>query len=102
MALFTAVSSARCVIQYSLTITENGWPLTTMTIIGSSRTGSVGDLNLCKNTYNFTAIAVTKNMNSSSVSVAGQVNFTGMDIYIDISVIWNVGGGGGGGQILDD
>ena len=91
MALFTAVSSARCVIQYSLTITENGWPLTTMTIIGSSRTGSVGDLNLCKNTYNFTAIAVTKNMNSSSVSVAGQVNFTGMDIYIGYLECW--GGG---------
>ena len=80
MALSTAGSSARCVIEYSLTITENGGPLTTMTIIGSSGTGSVEDLNLCKNTYTFTAVAKTKNMNSSSVSVAGQVNFSGMDI----------------------
>ena len=56
--------------------------MTTMTIIGSSGTGSVEDLNLCKNTYTFTAVAMTKNRNSSSVSVAGQVNFTSMDIYI--------------------
>ena len=56
--------------------------MTTMTITGSSGTGSVEDLNLCKNTYTFTAVAETKNMNSSSVSVAGQANFTGMYIYI--------------------
>ena len=93
MALFTAASSARCVIQYSLTVTENGEPLSTMTI-GSSGTGSVEDLNLCKNTYTFSAVAMTKNMNGSSMSVAGQVNFTGIYTY----VIWDVGEGAGGGK----
>ena len=79
--------------------------MTTMTIIGSSGNGSVEDLNLCKNTYNFTAVAMTKDMNSSSVSVAGQVNFTSMDIYIYIYIwIYRLFGmlGGGGGQILSD
>ena len=47
--------------------------------IGSSGTGSVGDLNLCKNTYNFSAVAVTKDMNSSSSGpVAGLVDFAGI------------------------
>ena len=76
--LSIAGSSARCVIQYSLTITENGEQLTTM-IIGSSGTGSVGGLNLCKNMYTFSAVGVTKDMNSSSSgSVTGPVNFSGI------------------------
>ena len=78
MSLSTAGSSARCVIQYSLNITENGEPLTPITI-GSSGTGSIGGLNLCKNKYTFTAIAVTKDMNSSSSDpVTGPVNFSGI------------------------
>ena len=56
--LSTAGSSARCVLQYSLTITENGEPWTTIAI-GSSGTGSIGGLNLCKNMYTFTAVGVT-------------------------------------------
>ena len=76
--LYTAGSSARCVLQYSLTITENREPLTTMTI-DSSGTGSVGCLNLCKNIYTFSAVGVTMGMNcSSNGPVAGLVDFTGM------------------------
>ena len=78
MSLTTAGSSARCVIQYSLTIVENGEPLTTITI-GSSGITIAKDLNLCKNTYNFTAVAMTMGMNSSSSDpVAGPVNFSGI------------------------
>ena len=78
MTLSTAGSSARCVLQYSLTIIENGEPLTTMTI-DSSRTGIVGGLNLCYYVYAFTAVALTKDMNSrSSDPVAGPVNFSGI------------------------
>ena len=77
VTLSTAGSSARCVLYYSLTITENGEPLNTMTI-GSNGTGSVGGLNLCKNTYTFSAVGVTKDMNSSSSgSVPGLVDFRG-------------------------
>ena len=76
--LSTAGSSARCVLQYSLTITVNGEPLSTMAI-GSSGTGSVGGLNLCKNMYTFSAVAMTMDMNSSSSdSVPGPVNFSGI------------------------
>ena len=78
MSLTTAGSSARCVIQYSLTIVENGEPLTTMTI-GSSGITIAKDLNLCKNTYNFTAVAMMMGMNSSSSDpVAGPMNFSGI------------------------
>ena len=76
VTLSTAGSSAPCVLQYSLTVTENGEPLST-TAIGSSGTGSVGGLNLCKNTYNFTALAVTYDDSSSSASVPGPVDFRG-------------------------
>ena len=64
-----------------LTILENGEPLTTMTI-GSRGTDSVGGLNLCKNTYTFEAGAVTKDMDSSTASFAGQVDFSGLNIYV--------------------
>ena len=78
LIISTTGPSAQCVLQYSLTITENGESLTTMTI-GPSGTGSVGGLNLCKNTYTFSAVAVTMGMNSSSSDpVAGPVNFSGI------------------------
>ena len=78
VTLSTTGPSARCVLYYSLTVTENGEQLTTMAI-GSSGTGSVEGLNLCKNMYIFTAVAVTKSMNSSSSdSVPGPVNFSGI------------------------
>ncbi len=83
VTLSTAGSSARCVLEYSLNITENGEPLTTMTI-GASRTGSVGGLNLCKKVYTFSAVALTKDMNSNTVSVAGQVDFSGISVVLSI------------------
>ena len=53
--------------------------------VGSSGTGSIGGLNLCKNTYTFTAIAVTKDMNSSSSGpVAGPVNFSGILVIANL------------------
>ena len=79
VTLSTAGSSARCVLRYSLTITENGESLTALAIIGSNGTGSVGGLNLCKNMYTFSAVAMMKDMNSSSSGpVAGPVDFSGM------------------------
>ena len=78
VTLSTTGPSARCVLYYSLTVTENGEQLTTMAI-GSSGTGSVGSLNLCKNTYTFSAVGVTMSVNSnSSDSVPGPVNFSGI------------------------
>ena len=78
MTISTAGSSARCVLAYSLAIAENGEPLTTMAI-DSNGTGSVEGLNLCKNMYTFTAVGVTKDMNSnSSGPVAGPVSFSGI------------------------
>ena len=50
--------------------------------IGSRRTDSVGGLNLCKNTYTFEAVAVMKDMDSSTASFEGQVDFSGMNIYV--------------------
>ena len=79
VTLYTTGSSARCFLIYFLTITENGEPLTALAIIGSNGTGSVGGLNLCKNMYTFSAVAMTKDMNSSiSGPVAGLVDFSGM------------------------
>ena len=76
--LTSAGSSSRCVLQYSLTIIEIVGRLRTITI-GSNGTGIVRGLNLCKNTYIFSAVAVTEDMNSSSSgAVAGQVDFSGM------------------------
>ena len=76
VSLSTTGSSARCVLQYSLTIIENGEPWTTMAI-DSSGTVSIGGLNLCKNMYSFTAVGEAKDMNSSSGSVRGPVDFRG-------------------------
>ena len=50
--------------------------------IGSRGTVSVGHLNLCKNTYTFEAVAVMKDMDSSTASFAEQVDFSGMNIYV--------------------
>ena len=74
VTLFTAV--VRCVLLYSLSITENGGQLTTLTI-GSRGTGSIGSINRGKNTYIISAFAVTEVMNSSSSgSVAGWDDFS--------------------------
>ena len=79
VTLSTNGPSARCVLQYCLTVIENGEPLTALAIIGSNGTGSVGGLNLCKNMYTFTSVAMTKDMNSSSSGpVAGLVDFSGI------------------------
>ena len=50
--------------------------------IGSRGTVSVGGLNLSKSTYTFEAVAVTKDMDSSTASFAGQVDFSGMNFYV--------------------
>ena len=79
VTLSTIGPSARCVLQYCLTVIENGEPLTALAIIGSNGTGSVGGLNLCKNMYTFSAVAMTKDLNSSSSGpIAGPVDYSGM------------------------
>ena len=79
VSLSTVGPSARCVTRYFLTIIENGEPLTTMTIIGSNVFAIADGLNLCKNVYTFTAVALTNVISgSSSDPVAGLMNFTGI------------------------
>ena len=47
--------------------------------IDSSGISIAKDLNLCKNMYTFTAVAITMGMNSSSSEpVAGPMNFSGI------------------------
>ena len=81
VAIDPSTYSALCVKKYNLTIIENGLILRTMTI-DSNGTGNVGELNLCKNTYNFTAFAMANNSSSNhSETVAGKVDLSGKFIY---------------------
>ena len=81
------IYGASCVIKYTLTAIKNGLTLEPMTI-GLNGTGNVGDLNLCKNIYSFTALAMTIDDESDySDTVTGMVDFSGRYIVIAICTI---------------
>ena len=71
-----------CVLNYDLNITEDGGTRATMPV-DTSGVALVGDLNLCNNSYSFTASATTKNSTSDfSDPVTGEVNFSGGNVVI--------------------
>lgn len=71
------LNSAICVQGYNLTVIEAGVVLKKLNI-DSNGSATVGGLDLCRNIYNFAAIAVNKFMDGGpSVPVEGQVDFSG-------------------------
>ena len=73
----TPGQSSVCVLGYVLNITEDGGTRATMPV-DTSGVALVGDLNLCNNSYSFTASATTRNGTSDlSDPVTGEVDFSG-------------------------
>lgn len=67
-----------CIRHYNLTIIKDGGMVLKMINIDSSGSATVGDLDLCRNTYFFMAIVVTASMDGGpSDLVEGQVDYSG-------------------------